>query len=123
MRILALDIGLRRTGVAFCDETNGIPFPLDTLQHSSLEEFAELVGRLVSERSIGTILIGLPLLPSGAEGEQSTSVRQYAAALESLGVEVEFLDERYTTPHSTLGDGDALAASSILTVYLDRKHS
>lgn len=123
IRTLALDIGMRRTGCAIHDDDTGVPLPLDTLRHTTVEEFAEKVGSLVRERGIGCLVAGLPLLPSGQEGEQSEIVRSYVAALESLGMETHFLDERYTTTNRKAVDGDALAALSILQTFLEKKSS
>ncbi len=120
MRILALDIGNRRTGIAFCDTETGVPLPLTSLSHRSLAEFVEQVGLLVKERHIERFIVGLPLLLSGKEGAQSTSVREAVAALSPLGLPVEFLDERFTTPQKQVSDGDAMAACSILLSYLER---
>lgn len=121
IRTLALDIGTRRTGVAYCDDSNGIPLPLETIKHASEEEFTAQVFSLAQSRKVDAIVVGLPLLPSGQEGAQSKSVRAYAATLEKLGIPLSFLDERYTTPQQTAPDGDALAACSILTTFLERK--
>jgi putative holliday junction resolvase len=120
VRTLALDIGTRRTGCAYHDEDIGVPLPLDTLSHTTVEEFAAQVDSLVRSRGIGRLVVGLPLLPSGQEGHQSDIVRSYVSTLQQLGLETSFLDERYTTTHRKAADGDALAALSILETYLDK---
>ncbi|MDD4319770.1 MAG: Holliday junction resolvase RuvX [Candidatus Peribacteraceae bacterium] len=123
MRILALDIGKRRTGVAYLDEDVGIVLPLDTVEHASEKEFREQVLKILRERKIDRLVVGLPLLPTGAEGSQSSFVRMWAALLDGAGVPVLFRDERYTTPRPMAKngrnepggeDGDAAAACEIL---------
>ncbi len=128
-RLLALDIGTRHTGVAYVDTDNGIPLPLDTIEHRTKEQLCDAVKKIRDARSIDTILIGLPLLPSGEEGTQTSIVREYGALLEALGTPLLYKDERYTTPRRTSGerkervlpqaeDDNAAAATQILTTYL-----
>ena len=124
MRILSLDIGRRRTGVAFADDAINVPMALNTLHHRSVEQLVEQVGELIHEKSIDELLIGLPLLLSGIEGEQVEFVRSCADQLERFGLPIAFLDERYTTVKGGELDGDAVAACDLLTTYLaQRQHS
>lgn len=116
MRILALDIGTRRTGVAFLDTAVGVPLAADTLRHVSDEELVAGIVAQVAKRGIDRFVVGLPLLPSGEEGEQSDYVRRIAELLEESGTPVTFLDERYTTP-KTGADGDSMAACILLQGY------
>lgn len=120
MRILALDIGKRRTGVAFCDDTIGIPLPLDTLLSKDEADLVSQLLLLCDEREIDLLVIGLPLLLSGQEGSQSMFVRFIGNRLEEAEIPVEYLDERYTTQKSGENDGDARAACILLQLYLDR---
>ena len=126
MRILALDVGLRRTGVAFAECPTGIPLVLPTLHHESARDFLAQVAELVRMRRIDHIVVGLPLLSSGKEGRQARCVRALLPSLALLGVCVSILDERYSTSHHFSQDPDAVAACSLLTVFIDRldtKHS
>lgn len=118
--ILALDMGKRRTGVALYDERVGMPLPLDTIAHRSTKELVTKIAVLCREKSVVHMVVGLPLLPSGLEGEQAAFVRSVSRALESLAP-ISFLDERYSTPAIRESDPDAAAACSILTTYLDRQ--
>ncbi len=129
MRLLALDIGTRRTGVAYCDTDAGVPVPLDTIAHRTKEELRDAVKKISDERRIDTIVIGVPYLPSGGEGSQTRIVRGYGLLLEALGPEVVYKDERFSTPRRKMAakrnasfplaeDDNAQAAVSILTVYL-----
>lgn len=121
MRILALDIGKRRTGVAFSDDTIGIPLPLDTLLSKDEADLVSQILVLCDEREIDLLVIGLPLLLSGQEGSQSTFVRFIGNRLEEAEIPVQYLDERYTTQKSGENDGDARAACTLLQLFLDRK--
>jgi RNase H-fold protein (predicted Holliday junction resolvase) len=85
-----------------------------------MEEFVAAVRSIIAARSIEQLIIGLPLLPSGQEGEQVQIVRAYVAALEPLSLPVSFLDERYTTP-THHADGDAAAAMTILSLFIERR--
>lgn len=127
MHLLALDIGLRRTGVAFGDTKSGVVVALDTFHHSTAHELATKVERVVREKKIDSLIIGLPLLLSGEEGEQSGLIREAADVIGKLvAIPVEFIDERYTTKKSLGGpksDPDALAACTILTIKMDRKNA
>ncbi|OGJ57358.1 hypothetical protein A3H22_00580 [Candidatus Peribacteria bacterium RIFCSPLOWO2_12_FULL_55_15] len=120
MRILALDIGTRRTGVAFAECPPGIPFILTTLRHESVRGFLDQVAQLVDVRCIDHIVVGLPLLSSGKEGMQAQRVRSLLSLLALLGVCVSTLDERYSTSRNSSQNPDAVAACMILTVFIDR---
>lgn len=121
MKIRALDLGTRRTGVAFADSENGSPLALDTIHHQSEEELIEEIRQIVVKRSIEKIVIGLPLLLSGKEGLQSSIVRNIEKTLQTLGPKIEVLDERFTTPQGGFTDPDSAAASGLLAVYLERQ--
>ncbi len=120
MMVLALDIGKRKTGVAFGDSSIGVPLALETITHASTGALLRAVRSIVSEKHIDRIVAGLPLLPSGAEGDQARYVRTVASALEEIGVPVSVLDERYTTPPPGETDGDAAAAVELLRMALQR---
>jgi putative Holliday junction resolvase len=120
-RILALDIGKRRTGVAFYDEESGVPLPLDTITHTSREELLRNIGELVRTRKIDRIVMGLPLLPSGKEGTEATFVRSIADVLTEEGVEITLLDERYSNTREKGGDRDAFAAWNLLQTAISMK--
>lgn len=126
MNILALDIGMRRTGIAFADSSAGIPLALDTFAHTSVEQLVEHILAMVKKRSVEELVLGLPLLPSGEEGAQSIFVRSVGEKLQTSGCSVTFLDERYSTPSGRQPedreiDPDSASACQILQMYLDRK--
>lgn len=119
MNILALDIGLRRTGVAFADSDTQIPLSLDTIQHNGIEDLLDPVLSLIKEKKIDHVVLGLPLLPSGEEGEQCEIVRLFGNMLEGANLQFSYLDERYTS-FQTGVDSDASAANMILLTYLEQ---
>jgi putative transcription antitermination factor YqgF len=115
MKILALDLGLKRTGIAFLDTENGVPLSLDTLHHDSAEEVVEAVTRIAHVKGVTHVVMGLPLLPSGDEGEQASVTRACGELLAEKGLTVSYLDERYTTPKN-VAHGDAVAACELLNL-------
>ena len=128
MRFLSLDIGTRRTGVAYLDTDVGIPLPLDTLIHTSSSELVTAVMEIVRERKIDRIIVGLPLLPSGDEGSQANISREVGSSLGKHGLTIEYADERYSSPRNSAHknvipsknyDGDASAACAILSQKID----
>lgn len=97
-RILALDLGKKRIGLAISDPlgitAQGLPNLNRTNKRTDLAE----LDRLAREREVGLFLMGNPINMRGAEGRQSGWVREFAAALEShTGLPVKFWDERLTS--------------------------
>lgn len=120
LHTLALDIGNRRTGVAYADSRTGVPVPLAPVHHRTPDELSAHILPLIRDRAIGDIVIGLPLLPSGKEGAQARTVRATVGLLSlPRSVAVHFLDERYTTPRHGGRDPDGAAACAILQTYMD----
>lgn len=111
---LALDVGTRRTGVALLDPRVGFPMPLDTIQHKDIDALREQVFAIIAQREITDIIVGLPLLPSGAVGSQAQMATDFAASLREKGLNVTMRDERYTTSKRASFDGDAAAAMTLL---------
>ena len=97
-RILALDVGKRRIGLAVSDPLGLSAQGLQTLQRTNnREDFAHLA-QLASQWEAGLILVGHPVRMSGAEGRQAEWVRSFAGALSArLGLPVKLWDERLTT--------------------------
>ncbi|MBI3331496.1 Holliday junction resolvase RuvX [Candidatus Peregrinibacteria bacterium] len=126
VKILALDIGTKRTGVAYTDETLGFPIALETIHHRSKKEFLEAVLEIVRAKKIEHVVVGIPYLPSGEEGSQAAIVREYAALLEAKNIPLSTVDERYSTGRKVApragvpgsGNPDSEAAIAILDTFL-----
>ncbi len=131
MRVLALDPGERRIGIAISDPTGAVARPLQTLVCKSKKEDFDTIASLVAEHEAGLVVVGQPLSLDGTEGPQARQVARYALALaDRLAVPVIPWDERFTTTAAaeilsqnrkkrSKGDLDAVAAAVILQSYLD----
>jgi len=133
MRVLALDVGERRIGVAVSDPTGTVARPLTTLEHRSRAEDFAAVAERVEELGVELVVVGRPLTLRGEQGPQAQKIDRYAEALAAkLPVPVRMWDERYSTSiaedilrdtrRSTQrerGDVDAVAAAVILQGFLD----
>ena len=131
-RILALDVGEKRIGVALCDETQTLARPLLTLTRASKKEDFARLAALSHEHAIEKVIVGLPKTLRGEDGPQAQRVRRYATELQAaLDLPIEFWDERFSTVGardlmaaakrklSSKGEIDAIAATVILQEYLD----
>ncbi|HSB14654.1 MAG TPA: Holliday junction resolvase RuvX [Bryobacteraceae bacterium] len=97
-RILALDLGRRRIGLAMSDELRITAQGLDTLARTSLRDDLAALTQLASDRGVSLIVIGNPIRLNGVEGAQSVWVREFASKLEACtGLPVRLWDERFTT--------------------------
>jgi putative Holliday junction resolvase len=97
-RILALDVGSRRIGVAVSDPLGITAQGLDTIQRQNKRRDFEALERLLTQYQVKEIVVGLPLRLSGAEGTQSEKMRLFADELKAhFGVTVHLWDERWTS--------------------------
>ncbi|MBO4835063.1 MAG: Holliday junction resolvase RuvX [Lachnospiraceae bacterium] len=136
-RIMGLDYGSKTVGVAVSDDRRSFAMPKETIQRDSEKRQRKTLARieeLVRENNIETIVVGLPLLPDGSEGERAEKARDFAEKVRlRTGLDVILLDERYTTTASAeeLDEMqipkeeqktyiDQLAACHILEEYLHR---
>ncbi len=132
MRIMALDYGDARTGVAISDERGILCGETLVIAEWDMERLARRVAELAAGRGCGLVLLGLPLNMDGSEGARAGKCREFAAALGRAGVgELLLRDERRTTieAHGILrangrrekrhrSSVDAVAAQLILETYL-----
>jgi len=133
MRILALDLGERRVGVALSDPDGIMAQPLVQLEPRGRRELVAAVARLVVEHGAGRVVAGIPLLPDGTRGEQARRAEAVVKALrEALKAPVVEWDERFSTqeaeqalreaglkPRRRRERLDKAAAAVILQAYLD----
>ncbi len=98
-RVLALDVGSRRLGVAVSDPTRTVATPLVTLQRREPAEDASTIRRLAAEQGASVVVAGLPVSLSGREGPAARSVRAYVDELRQHLPEIvfELADERLST--------------------------
>jgi len=97
-RVLALDVGSKRIGVAITDLLGITAQGLETIQRQNKRKDMETLGRLLKDYEVREVVVGLPLRLSGAEGTQSEKMRRFASDLEShFGVTVHLWDERWTS--------------------------
>ena len=97
-RILALDLGKRRIGLAVSDELGITAQGIETLERTNLREDLARLAHVVEEKQVSLILIGNPIRMNGSEGRQSDWARQFAQKLGArTGCAVKLWDERLTT--------------------------
>ncbi len=134
-RILALDYGTRRIGLAISDELGLTAQGLETLERTNIREDLARLAALVRDKSVRLILMGDPVRLSGRAGSHAEQVRRFARRLERrTGLPVRFWDERLTTVEANrllreAGVGarerrqavDRLSAVLLLESYLDRR--
>ncbi len=135
MRYLAVDYGLKRTGLAVCDAAETIASPYDVLQGQ--KGLAQRIAQIVGSENIDAVVLGLPLNMDDSEGPQAKRVRAFAKELQAqIAVPIYFQDERLSSfgaeqklEEIGLTKGkkrerlDALAAAEILQDFLDGKAS
>ncbi len=136
MRILALDHGTKRIGVAISDETAIIAQPLGFLAAEPLGDFLKRLEDIIDSRQVGEILVGIPRNMNGTYGPAAARARHFADRLrEAFAIPVKTWDERLTTVQATrflIETGmrrekrktkvDQTAAAIMLQSYLDGTH-
>jgi putative Holliday junction resolvase len=120
LRVLALDYGSARCGVAVSDPSGTLATPRDPiLKPATKRGFAELV-RLVENTGAERIIVGLPLSLSGGDSAQTIETRAFAERLaRAVPVEVELYDERFTTSLAAQAGGSGSLDSRAAAVLLD----
>jgi len=133
MRILGLDIGSRRIGVAVSDPAGRVATPLTVLDAKALSRDIKPLARLVEDYEVGRIVVGLPLSLDGTEGPQARDVRATAKGLmQHVGVPLTYHDERLSSAEARRamaaagssgrqqrGSVDKVAATVLLQSWLD----
>ncbi len=132
-RVMALDVGERRIGVALSDPTRTLAAPLTTIRAEPRTTALNRIATLIREHEVTALVVGLPLTMSGDIGPQATLVQQFADELRQIiEVPLYFVDERLTTaaaermmielnlkPEQRKARVDEVAASIILQDFLD----
>jgi putative Holliday junction resolvase len=123
VKVLALDYGSARTGVAVSDPTGTVARPVGVVERAATEAGLARLAELVRAEEAERIVVGLPLTLRGERGEQAIETEQFVEALRAaVDVPVESFDERFTTTlagqtHARASE-DARAAAHLLTSYL-----
>ena len=123
MKVIALDFGAARTGVAVSDPTGLVARPLCVVERAASETGIAELARLVREQEAGQVVVGHPLTLRGERGKQARETERFAETLRAaLDVPVVLFDERFTTDLAqqtpSASSEDARAAAHLLSGYL-----
>jgi len=123
VKVLALDYGAARTGVAVSDPTGTVARPLGVVEKAATGAGIERILELARREEPELIVVGMPITLRGEHGAQAQETARFVAALRAAtDLPVESFDERLTTKlaRQTAGDApeDAVAAAHLLTSYL-----
>ena len=122
MKVLALDYGSARTGVAVSDPTGTIARPLGVVERAAEEAGLQRLAELIRAEEADRVVVGLPLTLRGEQGAQARETEAFVESLRAaVDVPVESFDERFTTrlAQSAPGPDDARAAAHLLSSYLE----
>ena len=123
MKVLALDYGRARTGVAVSDPTGTIARPLCVVEGAGSGNGLARLAALIAEHDVERVVVGLPLTMRGGRGEQVHETERFVEALTAVtDVQVVTFDERFTTALAEQTPAhageDARAAAHLLSSYL-----
>ena len=130
MRVLGIDFGARRLGLAVSEE--GVALPVGCLERRDLARDLESLAETARERGVERVVLGLPVHLDGRRGPEAEAAERFGRRLEEkLGLPVELVDERWTSVEARRaipgrrrrrdkGAVDAAAAALILRSWLDR---
>ena len=126
MKVLALDYGSARTGVAVSDPTGTVARPLGVVERAASEAGIARLVELVREEEVERIVVGLPITLRGEHGAQAEETERFVELLRAaVDLPVESFDERFTTKLAEAGETraeqDAVAAAHLLSSYLTWK--
>ena len=126
MKVVALDYGSARTGVAVCDPSGTLARPLETIERIGAKEGTARLLQVIADHEAELLLVGLPLLPDGTHGDQANATLAFVGRLRpQTAVPIEFEDERFTSAVAQTKGGeaglDARAAAELLQGWLDRQ--
>jgi len=133
VRVLALDIGEKRIGVAVSDPSGSVATPVKVLATQAVLGDSRILATLTADYEVARVVVGLPLSMDGTEGKQAAEVRRIGGLLgKSLSVPFEYFDERLSSSaakramteagvsdKAKRGSVDMVAAALFLQSYLD----
>ncbi|MGH2356461.1 MAG: Holliday junction resolvase RuvX [Candidatus Limnocylindria bacterium] len=133
-RVLAIDHGSRRIGLAVGETETSLAFARPALVRKRFTDDVAAVAQLMRDEGIASVIVGLPLNMDGSEGAQAAAARRFGAELAKEGLAVAFADERLTSwqarrelaaagrrPGRASGEVDSAAARLLLQEYLDAR--
>lgn len=137
VRILAIDYGRRRIGLALSDESGATAHPLATLQRVNRRSDLRRLREICREKGVGRVIVGHPLHMSGEAGEMAAEAARFAERVKkATGIETELVDERLTSWQAEQMAGemasakrrkesqlDDVAAAILLREYLERQNA
>lgn len=125
MKIVAVDYGSARTGVAVSDPTGTLARPIGVIERAGTQAGLESLVELIASEGAERVVVGMPLTLRGEVGEQARETERFVDQLrQAVDVPVEGFDERFTTALADQDPGnrnlppDARAAAHLLTSYL-----
>jgi putative Holliday junction resolvase len=126
VKVLALDYGSARTGVAVSDPTGTVARPLGVVERAASEDGIARLVELAREEDVERIVVGLPITLRGEHGAQAEETDRFVERLRAaVDLPVESFDERFTTKLAEAGESraeqDAVAAAHLLSSYLTWK--
>lgn len=133
MRILGIDYGDARIGLAVCDDMQVLASPVGTIKSQSMRKNIDAVAQIADREGAELIVVGLPLNMDGSEGERANKTRAFGRVLEKVsGKQVVYMDERLTSVQANeiMDEAlvkkskrknlvDTIAAQIILQSYID----
>ena len=133
-RIIGIDFGLSKVGVAISDPSGIISMPLEVIRYEKQEDLVKSLKKIALEKNVNVLIIGYPLNMNYKENSMTEIIDKFKCTMEENNFEVHLEDERLSSEYAKkimvqqdikTGENkemvDVLAASIILQTYLDRK--
>ena len=133
-RVIGIDFGLSKVGIAISDPSGIISMPLETIRYKNQKDLIERLKKIALEKNVKTLVIGYPLNMNYKENSMTEIIDKFKVAMESNNFEIHLEDERLSSQYAKkimiqqdIKTGknkemvDVLSASIILQTYLDRK--
>jgi putative Holliday junction resolvase len=127
-RVMALDYGAVRTGVALSDPSGTLATPMPVVERAGTKKGMARLAEVISSSGAERVVVGLPLTLAGEEGTQAAETREFVARLtRRVQVPIELYDERLTTVQAKrsggAADADSRAAAHLLEAFLDARRT
>lgn len=123
-RILGIDYGTKRIGLAISDKSRVLAFPYRVLEQKG-DESITAIGEVCRKENVDLIVIGIPHGLQGSDTAMTRKAMQFADALKAIGLPLEQVNEFFSSKEAARGGGakkkiDAAAAAIVLQSYLER---